>query len=263
MELKDKVCFVLDMDGTIYLGEKLLKGSREFLELLKRQNKRYLFVTNNSSKSAKEYVKKLRKLGIYAEEEDILTSGEATCIYLNKKKPNSNVYIVGTEALVKEFKNHGFNVVNGTKLYPDYVVLGFDTTLEYKKIWEACDYIRKGVPFIATHPDYNCPIENGGFMPDCGAMIEMFKASTGVSPKVIGKPNKEIVEVIFEKTGLRHEEIAIVGDRLYTDIKTGLNNGITSILVLSGETKAEDLKTTEIKPDYVFESIEELYRLLT
>ncbi|WIV12540.1 HAD-IIA family hydrolase [Proteiniborus sp. MB09-C3] len=262
MDLRNKKCFILDMDGTIYLGDKLLKGSKEFLELLNEQNKRYLFVTNNSSKSARDYVKKLKSLGIEANECDVLTSGEATCIYLNMQKPNAKVYVVGTDELLMEFKAHGFNVINGTQILPDYVVLGFDTTLNYMKIWEACNFIRQGIPFIATHPDLNCPIENGGFMPDCGAMIEMFKASTDVLPKIIGKPNKEIVDVIFEKTGLKSEDIAVVGDRLYTDIMIGKNSGITSVLVLSGETRLEDLKESEIDPDIILDSIKDLYEML-
>lgn len=262
MELKNKKCFILDMDGTIYLGDKLIEGTKEFLELLEKQNKKYLFVTNNSSKSAKDYVDKLNRLGIYAKKENILTSGEATCIYLNRYNPGAKVYVVGTEGLLKEFRDYGFNVTNGREELPDYVVLGFDTSLNYMKIWEACSFIRKGVPFIATHPDYNCPLENGEFMPDCGAMIEMFKASTGIFPKIIGKPNKEIVDVIYEKTNLSSKDIAIVGDRLYTDIMTGKNSGITSILVLSGETKAEDLEDTEISPDIVLESVKNLYEIL-
>lgn len=262
VEFRDKKCFILDMDGTIYLGDKLIEGTKEFLELLDKQNKKYLFVTNNSSKSAKDYMNKLNKLGIYAKEESILTSGEATCIYLNRNSPGAKVYVVGTEELLKEFIDYGFDVTNGREELPDYVVLGFDTSLNYRKIWEACNFIRKGVPFIATHPDYNCPLENGEFMPDCGAMIEMFKASTGISPKIIGKPNKEIVEVIYEKTGLGSEDIAIVGDRLYTDIMTGKNSGITSVLVLSGETKIEDLEETELNPDIVLESIRNLYEIL-
>ncbi len=262
MELRNKKCFVLDMDGTIYLGDKLIEGTKEFLKLLDKQNKKYLFVTNNSSKSAKDYVKKLNKLGIEASEGNILTSGEATCIYLNRYKPKAKVYVVGTNELLEEFKAYDFNVINNTETIPDYVVLGFDTSLSYKKIWEACDFIRQGIPFVATHPDYNCPIENGEFMPDCGAMIEMFKASTGIFPKIIGKPNKEIVDVIYEKTGLSAKDIAIVGDRLYTDIMTGKNSGITSVLVLSGETSLKDIKETEINPDIVLDSIKDLYEIL-
>lgn len=262
MNLKNKKCFILDMDGTIYLGGKLLNGSKEFLELLDKQNKKHLFVTNNSSKSVIDYVIKLNRLGIEAKEADILTSGEATCIYLNKQKTNANVYVVGTDELLNEFYRYRFNVINDTDMFPDYVVLGFDTSLCYKKIWKACDFIRQGVPFIATHPDFNCPIENGGFMPDCGSMIEMFKASTGVSPKIIGKPYKEIVDVIFEKTGFNPGDIAIVGDRLYTDIMTGKNSGITSILVLSGETKQEDIKNSETYPDVILNSVKDLYEML-
>ncbi|MTI46203.1 MAG: HAD-IIA family hydrolase [Firmicutes bacterium] len=250
------------MDGTIYLGDRLINGAKEFIDLLREQNKKFLFMTNNSSKSAMEYKIKLNRLGIEVEEKDIFTSGEATCIYIDNNSTKKNVYLLGTEELEQEFIRYGFNIVNNRSIAPDFVVLGFDTDLNYKKLWKACDYIREGMPFIATHPDINCPLEGGKFMPDCGAMIEMIKASTGVEPKIIGKPNQEIIEGIFQKTGLTKEELCIVGDRLYTDIATGINSEVNTVLVLSGETKQGDLDKSPIGPDLVVNSIADIYNTI-
>ena len=210
--IKDIKCFLLDMDGTFYLGNKLINGALEFLEILKSQNKEFLFLTNNS------YKDKLEKLGCLVEKDKIFTSGEAATIYLRDILPAAKIYILGTKCLEEEFGDAGFKIINDTKEEPDYVVLGFDTTLTYNKLWKACDLIREGTPYIATHPDFNCPIEDGKFMPDTGAMIELIAASTGRRPHVIGKPNKDIIEALCIKYGYNKEEMAIIGDRLYTDI---------------------------------------------
>jgi len=257
--LREIKCFLLDMDGTIYLGDKLIDGATEFLDILKEQDKEFLFMTNNSSKNRRIYKEKLGGLGYDVEEEKIFTSGEATTIYLNKRNPGAKVYLLGNEYLEEEFRGNGFELVNDSDVKPDYVVLGFDTTLTYEKIWKACDYIKEGVEFLATHPDYNCPLAGGKTMPDTGAMIEMFKAATGIEPKIIGKPNSEVVESIIEKYGYKKEEIAMVGDRLYTDIKMGINADITSVLVLSGETTDKMYEESkDIKADYMFPSVKEL-----
>ena len=257
-DLKNIKCFLLDMDGTFYLGDKLIDGAMEFLYVLKRQNKEFLFLTNNSSKSNEVYEEKLSSLGCYVGKNRIFTSGEATTIYLNKIKPNAKVFLLGTPFLEEEFKKSGFKLIKDRSETPDFVVLGFDKTLTYEKIWIACDFIRAGVKFIATHPDLNCPLGEGKFAPDTGAMIKLFEGSTGITPLVIGKPNKYIVDAIIQKYGLKKEEIAMVGDRLYTDIKMGKNAKITSILVLSGETSIKDYEKSDIMADYVFPSIKEL-----
>lgn len=251
-------CFLLDMDGTFYLGNRLIDGAADFLNILKEQHKRFIFMTNNSSKNKSEYRSKLKTLGCDVDENDIFTSGEATIIYLNGIKRGASIFLMGTPFLRQEFCDAGFRLIRGRGGRPDFVVLGFDTTLTYDKIWAACDYIRDGVPFVATHPDFNCPIEDGRYMPDAGSMIEMFKASTGKSPRIIGKPNRYIVDAVTEKYGIKREDIAIVGDRLYTDIKTGADSGITSILVFSGETSREDYESSDIRADYQFDSIKEI-----
>ncbi len=251
-------CFLLDMDGTVYLGEKLLPGAQRFLDLLKEKNIQHLFLTNNSSRHARQYAGKLQRLGIDAREESIFTSGAATAIYLKGEKPGARLYVVGTDDLIEEMASSGF-IVTEEKI--DAVVLGFDTTLTYEKLVKLCDFVRSGKPYIATHPDINCPTEHG-FIPDIGSVIALVRSSTGREPDVIiGKPNKPIVDAIVEKISVPVNQIAMVGDRLYTDIAMG-NTGITTVLVLSGETRLEDIAGSPFKPDYIVQDLAELAVLL-
>lgn len=259
VDINNVECFLLDMDGTIYLGNDLIDGAKEFLEELQRQNKRYIFLTNNSSKSKKSYVEKLQNLGIKCNMDDIFTSGEATAIYLTDQIKNPKVFLLGTKDLEEEFLNHKIEIVNDKNEKPNFVVLGFDTTLTYDKLWKACDYIREGVTYVATHPDFNCPLEGGKYMPDTGAMIKMIEASTEKLPNIIGKPNKGIIEAICKKFNIDKSSMAMVGDRLYTDVKLGINAEITSILVLSGEATIKDLEQSDISPTYVFNSVKDMF----
>lgn len=256
--ITDIQCFVLDMDGTIYLGNEIIDGAIEFINTIKSTGREYIFLTNNSSKNRQVYKEKLNRLGIDVEEEKIFTSGEATTIYLNSLRPNSKIFLLGTNYLEEEFINAGFNITDKYEDDIDFVVLGFDITLTYNKLWIACDLIRDDVTYIATHPDKNCPLEGGKFMPDTGSIIELIYASTGKRPYVIGKPNPEIINLICMKYDVSKESIAMVGDRLYTDIQTGKNASISSVLVLSGETNLEEYYNSNIKADYVYESVKEI-----
>ena len=256
--LADIRLFLLDMDGTVYLGNRLLPGSLGFLQYLADTRRDHLFLTNNSSRNANYYAEKLTRLGWPAKPEEVLTSGEATALYLGGLRPAARIYLLGTPDLEQEFIEHGF-VLTAEK--PDYVVLGFDMTLTYDKLVRACDLIRAGVPFIATHPDFNCPTETG-YIPDCGAMIALITASTGVHPQVIGKPNREIIDAMFRKKPVSRAQVAMVGDRLYTDIVMGHNAGVTSILVLSGEAKRADIESAPVIPDYVLSGLAELHAAL-
>jgi 4-nitrophenyl phosphatase/NagD protein len=242
---------MLDMDGTFYLGDQLLPGALEFMTYLQENEIDYLFLTNNSSKHGGIYAEKIRHMGFDVDESKIFTSGEATTIYIKNATPYKSIYLVGTPALDEEFVSAGFQLTDDQ---PDAVVLGFDTTLTYEKIWKLCDFVREGLPFIATHPDFNCPTETG-FMPDIGSFIALVEASTERLPDiVIGKPHNHIVDAVVEKTGYGLNEIAMIGDRLYTDIALG-KAGIMTILVLSGETNEVDLKTSEFQPDLVFRDL--------
>jgi len=252
--LKEIRCYMLDMDGTFYLGEKLLPGALEFMQYLEQNGLDYLFLTNNSSKHAGLYAQKIRKMGFNVPEEKIFTSGEATTIYLKNQKPGAKVYLVGTQALEEEFRKNGFVL---TADDPHYAVLGFDTGITYDKLWKFCDLVRAGKPYIATHPDINCPTEDG-FMPDIGSFINLIEASTGRKPDVvIGKPNKYIVDAVVEKTGYGLAQIAMIGDRLYTDIALG-QAGIKTILVLSGETTRGDLEESKYQPDLIVNDLADL-----
>lgn len=256
--LADIRLFLLDMDGTVYLGNRLVPGSLDFLHYLGETGRDHLFLTNNSSRNAQYYAQKLTKLGWPATPDEILTAGEATVLYLVDLKPAAKVYLLGTPELETEFASHEFVLTDED---PDYVVLGFDMTLTYEKLVRACDLIRAGVPFIATHPDINCPTETG-YIPDCGAMTALLTASTGVTPKVIGKPNREIIDAMFRKKPVQRDQVAMVGDRLCTDIVMGYNAGVTSVLVLSGEAKESDVSSALIKPDYVVAGLGALHNAL-
>jgi len=244
--------FLLDMDGTFYLSDRLLEGALRFIDLLRAQKKEFLFLTNNSSKHRRQYAEKISRLGLPLAEESVLTSGEATTLYLKAQHPGANIFLVGTPALEEEFRQHGFQLVQQE---PQFLVLGFDTTLTYQKLWALCDFVRAGVPYIATHPDFNCPTETG-WMPDVGAMIAFVKAATGREPDlVVGKPNRLIVDAAAIKMNLQVNQLAMIGDRLYTDIALGQSSEITTVLVLSGETKIDDLKDSPFQPDYTFQNL--------
>jgi HAD superfamily hydrolase (TIGR01457 family) len=256
IEKLSTVCgFLLDMDGTFYLGDRLLEGALRFIDLLREQKKEFLFLTNNSSKHRSQYAEKISRLGLPITEESVLTSGEATALYLREHHPGARLYLVGTPPLEEEFRQFGHQLVQQE---PQFLVLGFDTTLTYQKLWALCDFVRAGVPYIATHPDFNCPTEKG-FMPDVGAMIAFVKAATGREPDlVVGKPNRLIVDAAAIKMNLPVNQLAMIGDRLYTDIALGQTSGIATILVLSGETKLEDLKDSPFQPNYTFKNLAEV-----
>ena len=243
--------FLLDMDGTFYVGEQLVEGALEFIDRLRQQGREFLFLTNNSSKDAEQYAAKLARLGLPVPPEKILTSGDATASYLHGVRPGARVYVVGTAALEAEFQSRGFTL---TDTEPDYIVVGFDTTLSYAKLWLLCDLARAGVPYIATHPDINCPTETG-FMPDIGATIAYVRTATGREPDlVIGKPNRLIAEQAALRLNLPLESLCMVGDRLYTDIALGAA-GLPTVLVLSGESKREDIPAAAHQPTFVFEHL--------
>ena len=242
-------CFMLDMDGTFYLGNQILPGSLDFLDAVEKTGRSVLFLTNNSSKSADYYVEKLKRMNVRAPFLNILTSGQATARYCLEHFAGKKAFLLGNHILASEFEKMGVPVDNA---HPDYVVIAFDTELDYAKMTAVCDAVRAGLPYIATHPDFNCPTETG-FIPDIGAIIAFIKASTGREPEVIiGKPYGGIVRDALQVTGLQTHELAMCGDRLYTDIATGVNFGMTSILVMSGETTWDDLEKSSVKPHLTF-----------
>lgn len=251
--------FLSDMDGTFCLGNRLLPGALRFAEVLKRQGRRLYFLTNNSSHRAAFYAEKLRLLGLSdCTQDHIITSSDSCIFHLQKICPKARIFLLASREVAIDFLRGGFTLVTES---PDAVVLCFDTTLTYWKLAKACSFLRKGVPFFATHPDLNCPVE-GDALIDAGSLVEAIRAATGRTPRYFGKPYPEMIEYVLWRTGTRREELAILGDRLYTDIAMGQRAGITTILLLTGETKKEDLESSPWRPDFVFSSLEELVQSL-
>lgn len=252
--LEDKQLFILDMDGTVYLGDELFPETLPFLSRIRSAGKRYLFFTNNASRSPETYVTRLSNMGIPVTREDILTSGDVTLHFLKTQRPGQSVYIVGTQDLIQSFESEGI-ILNDQD--PDIVLVSFDTTLTYDKLEKACRFIREGAEFLSTHPDLNCPVQ-GGFIPDSGAICALVTASTGVEPRYFGKPYPETLNMLMDTTGCSKEEMVVIGDRLYTEIAMGVQNGVDAVLVLSGETSQEDADQSPIKPDFIVDSIGDL-----
>lgn len=263
-DLKSIQLFMLDMDGTIYNEDTLIPGALDFFRLLKEQGKQYVFMTNNSSKGKISYVEKLNRLGIEATEQHIASSVNATVMYLREHKAGAKIYLVGTESFKKELLNEGFDIVpvdyRGEEI--DYVLLGFDTELNYEKVRGACYYVSRGYPYIGTNCDLKCPVLDNKFIPDCGAIAKMIELATDRMPQFLGKPERTMVDAVSKEWNIPVEKIACVGDRLYTDIAVGINAGATSICVLTGEATMKEISQSEFKPDYCFDSIKELYEAL-
>ncbi len=250
--LKQIDCFFLDMDGTFYLGNQILPGSLEFLHEMERRNIQVLFLTNNSSKSKQYYLEKLKHMQVREPFLNVLTSGNAICHYALKNFKNKKAFLFANKIVTEEMAAEGLLI---DQKNPDYVLLTYDTELDYHKMDRVCHFIRQGLPYIASHPDFNCPMEYG-FAPDIGATIAYIEASTGRRPdKIIGKPNAGIIDDALELMQVEREKVAMVGDRLYTDVEAALQHGLLGILTLSGETTAEMLAKSATKPDLVYDRL--------
>ncbi|MCQ2055934.1 MAG: HAD-IIA family hydrolase [archaeon] len=244
----------IDMDGTIYKGMCPIPGAVDFVRKLNEIGIPFVFVTNNSSKKREYYYEKLVGMGFDVCVENVLTSGIATLEFLKKKRRGKTVYLLGTDSYLEELEEYGIKV--GDK-DPDIVLLSFDKTITYEKINNAYQFLMSGAEFIATHPDDLCPTENG-YDVDVGPFIAMFNYLTQKEPIIIGKPNSILLDMAASVMNVRLNEIAVVGDRLYTDIKMALDNGVPSILVLTGETDKNDLKNSSISPTMTFDSVADI-----
>ncbi len=249
--------FLFDMDGTLFLGDRLFDFSKELLDAIRDAGKKYLIMTNNSSKSVADYVKRLERFGIQVTEEDFITSSQATAYYLERHHKGAKLYVCGTNSLKEELRKGNFIVTDDLEEV-DCIVMGYDTELTYKKLEDVSKLLLlKDIPYIATNPDIVCPTEFGS-VPDCGSICDMLCNVSGRRPTVIGKPEALMPQLAMDRYGYSKEETAVIGDRIYTDIKSGLNAGITGILVLSGETTQEILDQSEDKPHLVLQDGSEM-----
>lgn len=258
--LRQKKLWLLDMDGTIYLGNKLFDGVKEFLQLLKARGKNFVFITNNSSKSISQYIKKLNDMGIACGYENFFSSSMSSCLYIKRHYKNAKVYLCGTKALKEELERSGICLANADKA--DLVLLGYDTELTYQKIVDVCNILKtKDVPYLATNADILCPA-SPCYLPDCGTLMKMIEAAVHKMPYVIGKPNVHIMEDVLKAFNCDKKEAIIVGDRLYTDIASANNANIDSICVLSGEADKKAIEESEHKPSFIYDDILQVYNLL-
>lgn len=262
-EIRNKKLFLFDMDGTIYKGNKLFSGTKELLQQITKMGGKYIFITNNSSKSIYDYIKKINDMGIEADYDNFYTSTQATIEFLKNKYPNKLIYCVGTEGFVNELKNNDINVTITYDKNVDVVLIGFDTELNYQKLRDVCKILfeKNNIPYIATNPDLACPLENG-YIPDCGAIAKMIECATRRTPIFIGKPEPTMINYSIKKFDYLKDETVVIGDRLYTDIASGLNAEVSTICVLTGEATIEEIQKSKIKPTFVLNSVKDIYDIL-
>jgi len=253
-ELTNKQVFFFDLDGTIYLGDTLFDGVQELIEILRKKQKSFFFLSNNSSISTEDYLKKLNKFGLNIHQNNIILSQHPTINYL-KNNNFKHIFLLGTQSLKEEFMNEGLIL---TEDNPEILVLAFDQELTYERLVKASNFLQKeDFPYIATHLDNRCPTENG-YIPDAGGIAALLYKATERMPKVFGKPNKEMLLFKLDQLNQSPKSAVIFGDRLYTDIRMGIETGITTCCVLSGETTLETIKKSEYKPDFIINGIWEL-----
>ncbi len=259
--LKRKRLFLFDLDGTLYLGDTLFPSTGTLLAHIRAHGGQYRFLTNNSSRSVDAYVEKLARLGIPARPRDFLTSVDALIAHLHAHGMEmQRFYVCGTESMKSQLRAAGFTVADGRES-ADALLMGFDTELTFQKLEDACILLGQGVPYLATNPDWVCPTSYG-CVPDCGSVCEMLWRATGRRPTVIGKPEPAMPLLAMQQAGVSAQEALLVGDRIYTDIASGANAGIDTLLVLSGETKEEDLPTADPQPTFVLPDVAALLNLL-
>lgn len=261
MALADKRLFLLDMDGTLYLDDRLFDKVPEFLSHVRRIGGRYLFLTNNSSRGVEGYMEKLSRMGIPTAPEDYLTSVDAAIDHLRRFHAGKKCYVFGTRAFYGQLQTAGIPVTDRLEDDVDILLCGFDRELTFRKLEDACILLNRGVTWLATNPDWVCPTWYGS-VPDCGSVCRMLTTATGREPLFLGKPQPAMAELALRRTGFSPEQAVMIGDRLYTDVACGINAGIDSIFVLSGEGTEADIAQYDIHPTWIFSDIAALYRQL-
>lgn len=257
--LRDKKLFLFDIDGTLAVGDTLLEGSAALLAHIDRIGGRSLFITNNSTKSGKDYVERFQRVfGLTTTEDQFITSGYLTLRFLKEHYADKKVFVLGTRSFVRELRSNGLNITETADSDVSCVVVAYDSELNYEKLVHASRLLlTTDVPFYGTNPDLRCPADFG-FIPDCGAICNLLTATTGRVPAYLGKPSKTVVELCLERTGFSREETIVVGDRLYTDIACGINGGVDTCVLFTGEAKPTDMADTEYPATYAFENVKEL-----
>lgn len=255
--------FLLDLDGTLYLGDRLFDWTVGFLDVLRSCGLGRIFMTNNSSRNAAEYVAKLRRLGISdAEAAEVITSGQSAMLYLAEHAELERIFVLGTNALVDEVRAAGRTALTDRPESADALLVGYDTTLTFERLSGAAIALEHGAKFLATHPDRGCP-DPRGMLPDCGALCACLESVTGRHvEETFGKPSSWMLQLALQRTGLSTPQMALVGDRLYTDIAMAAAGGMSSVLVLSGETQRSDVADAAIRPDLVFDHVGDLGRTI-
>lgn len=257
--LQDKRLFLLDMDGTIYLDDRLFDGVTAFLSRIREKGGRYLFLTNNSSKGVEGYIEKLNGMGIATGREDYLTSVDAAIDLLRRRYPGRRCYVQGTRSFYDQLAAAGIPVTCDREDGAEILLSGFDRELTFQKLEDACILLNRGITWLATNPDWVCPTWYGA-VPDCGSVCQMLTNATGREPIFIGKPQPAMAELAMRRTGIGREETVLIGDRVYTDIACAVNAGIDSILVLSGEGTREDTEKFGVRPTWIYDDIAAVYR---
>ena len=269
LQLKEKLAKIkhvaLDMDGTIYMGTHLFPFTIPFLEKLTSMGITYSFLTNNPSKSIDDYLLKLKKMGINATEEEIYNTTIATIDYIKAHYPSAKrLFLLGTPSMISQFEKAGFiSTADDAEDVPDIIVAAFDMTLNYSRLCRAAWWISQNIPYIATNPDKVCPTNEKTILVDCGSICKCLESATGRTPDItLGKPDPNMLVGIQQQKNLKPEQIAMVGDRMYTDIAMAHNANAFGCLVLSGETTLEVAKAAPRQPDLIAENIKELGDLL-
>lgn len=259
--IKDKKLFLFDMDGTIYLGDKLFEGVPELLKKIEAKGGRYIFITNNASKSVSDYVKKLHRLGLtFVTEENFFTSAQAMLRLLQEKHANDLIYVQATKSLTDEYIQSGLNITTEYNENAVAIVVAFDTELTAEKLVTTSKMLTNlNVPYYATNPDWVCPVDFG-YIPDCGSMCFGYEKATGKSPFYIGKPNPTMIYEVMKKFNVNPKDVVVFGDRLYTDVASGNNAGVDTVCVLSGEVTLEEVNNSKgiQKPTFLFNHVKEI-----
>lgn len=260
--LRNKKLFLFDMDGTIYNENRLFDGTIELLDFIKHNNNKYVFITNNSSKSSNAYIEKLEKMNVYIKKDEIFSSIDASIIFLNNNYLNKKVFVQGTKSFKQQLLEADIDITEDIEDDIDLIITGYDTELNYEKLKKICYLLStRDLPYYATNPDLVCPCEFG-YLPDNGSVAKMIENATNKRPIYIGKPEPTMINLLVDKFNVLKKETVVIGDRLYTDIASGINANVETICVLSGEANLDDLSTTSFKPTYVFEDVKNIYETL-